>query len=209
MTIIALTAADHVVRARHAAQRPTNPLDTIRYFLDLEKGTRNGGRNPEAMTCATTWTDAKGHVWHTSDCIGFLAWDNGFSRKQPKEVFSTYDGAINCDSLIIDARGDGWQDRKNRKPPRRQMFQEITRPYPGCMIVMPSIYPTGGGRIPGHCGEVVEVPAEWDPKTPQLELVRVIHCSPSNVKRCGQAIGETSGVIWSSRQWGFFELVTK
>jgi hypothetical protein len=208
MTIIARTDAERVDLALEAAVHPKNAADVIRYFLDQEKGTRNGGRNPSALTCATNWTDAAGHVWHTSDCIGFLAWDQGFSRHQPKAIFETYEGSINCDALIIDARGDGWQTAHPMKP-RNQLFREIARPHPGCMIVMPSIYPKGGGRVPGHCGIVVAVPAEWDPATPQLELIGVVHCSPSNVKRTGQAIGRTSGLIWSTRKWGFFELVTK
>lgn len=108
----------------------------------------NGGKDPEAPDPFDRWSKpGSKFVNITADCIGGAAWCGGFDRFQEKRFAHLYGGWINTDSMLMDARGPA------------KCFIELTRPVPGCFIVIASGTP--GHKI-GHIGTVVEVPLEWD-----------------------------------------------
>ena len=167
------------------------------YFLDSEKGMRNGGRDPKAPTCASVWQDGNGKTWHTADCVAFAMHTVGASRNQ-KGRFRTYGGAINTDSMLMDADGP------------RDLFVPLDLPQLGCLIVIPSIYKNGVRLKPGHVGVLVGgVPAEKpDTLVELLAMLEVAHCSPSNRKRGdGRAIAITTAAVFGSRA-RFVDFVT-
>lgn len=141
-----------------------------------------GGRDPKAET---PFTKKEGKLG--SDCVGFTCWCLGHDRYQPS-TFPLYDGWINTDSLMLDARG------------RRTWYTDVATPQPGDVVVFPSIHNNGKRIRMGHIGLVVEVPTgmpagvwsrhdrrEW------LERVRVIDCAGASGRRLrGHAIAETS-----------------
>jgi hypothetical protein len=75
-----------VERARRMAKQKTT------YILGA------GGRDPKASTPLTKRNGALG-----SDCVGFTSWCLQHDRYQP-ETFELYDGWINTDSLMMDAK---------------------------------------------------------------------------------------------------------
>jgi hypothetical protein len=117
-----------VDRARAAATKPAT------YKLGA------GGRSPTAPTPHTIRDGVLG-----SDCVGFTSWCLGHDRYQPK-TFSLYDGWINTDSLMADARG------------KREWYEPIARPVPGDVVVYPSTYKDGVRQRIGHIGLVSFVP---------------------------------------------------
>ncbi len=158
-----------------------------------------GGRSPSAPTPFTIRNGRLG-----SDCIGFTLWCLGLDRYCPK-VFPYYEGWINTDSAIMDARG------------KKAMFEEIDRPELGSMVIFPSIRNKDGKMTRmGHVAIVVEVPAEWPSKTewaslsPRsrtalLKLVKVIDCNASPGRRIlSRAVGlTTAAAMWDKpdRVW--------
>src|SRR5690606_5027030 len=99
-----------------------------------------GGRDPNAESPCTVRDGVLG-----CDCVGFTSWCLGHDRYQPK-TFPLYDGWINTDSLMMDARG------------KQTWYAEIARPEPGDVVVFPSITKNGVRERIGHIGLVVEVP---------------------------------------------------
>ncbi len=145
-----------------------------------------GGRNPSAPTPFTVRDGILG-----SDCIGFVLWCLGLDRYQPK-VFPYYEGWINTDSAIMDAKG------------KRSVFELIDRPELGSMVIYPSLWKAGKMIRMGHVAIVVEVPAEWPSKlewsklaprerTALLKLVKVIDCAGSAARRLlSRAVKQTT-----------------
>lgn len=109
----------------------------------------NGGKDPRAADPFDRWhKPGSDFVNITSDCIGGASWCGGFDRYQPERFAHIYDGWINTDSMLLDAKGVA------------RCFELLDRPTVGCFIVAPTGSP--GHAKCGHIGTVVEVPAEWD-----------------------------------------------
>lgn len=148
--VLPLTQDERVARALYLAgsisgydldsgiRSPISQCPTLSYMLH----TYNGGKDPTAPHPADV-----NLATFTADCIGGAAWVGGFDRYQPIRFAHIYDGWINTDSMIIDARG-----------PMR-CFIKLAAPEPGCFVVCASGSP--GHRI-GHIGTVVEVPPSFD-----------------------------------------------
>jgi hypothetical protein len=172
---------------------------TIWYFLDAEKGTRNGGRDPTARDCATHWKDGNGKPWATTDCTGLVCWALGIPRKLKR--FKQYGGYINTDAAILDA------------DETQSVFVPARRPRRGTVIVMPGKFDENGKRIsPGHWGIITGVlVAEFAQSMMNdasfLRLLRVAHASPRNHGKYHQAVGVTDASLWGSRKWRLLELI--
>ena len=161
-----------IARARVIAAGPS------RYKLGA------GGRNPLAMT---PFTDRDGVLG--CDCVGFTAWCLGHDRYQPK-TFSHYDGWINCDSLMADARGG------------QSWYEQVRKPESGDVVVFPSIVVHGERKRIGHIGLVTFVPANMPDDVYGLSdterrrwllKVGVIDCAGARVRRdSGRAVTETT-----------------
>jgi hypothetical protein len=136
-----------------------------------------GGADPWAITPAAAH-------WKTGivglDCSGYVAYAWGMRRKQDESILAAYGGYISCDSIVIDARGP------------RQIFEPIARPELGALVVYPGVDIDGDGdrdRI-GHVAMIgPALPAEWNERAPDFELLQVAHCSGSNWKRWPSGVG--------------------
>lgn len=185
--IVQLSNDEKAQRAEKLATELYQP--TIWYFLDTEKGIRNGGRDPRAPDCATHWKDGNGVEWATGDCVSLVVWSGGYSRKL--ELFDEYEdeqgrGAINTDSMLLDARRS------------QSVYRKLAQPVRGCVITMPSKRDSNGARLaPGHTGRVVRAGAD-------LASTLVAHCSPRHHAKYKRAIAITSATIFGSREgWSF------
>lgn len=152
-----------------------------------------GGRNPANLMPMTP--DNAGALG--SDCVGFVLWCLGIDRYQPK-LFTYYDGWMNTDSIIDDAKtrvGGG-------------LWKILPKPEAGCLVIFPSLR-DGNGKMTrmGHVAIVTEIPAIWPddvPKWPSktrtelLKLVKVVDCNASLSRRfSGRAIGpNTAAALW-------------
>lgn len=133
------------------------------YYLLRE---HNGGKDPTARSPADHWSFPDHDFTNvTSDCVGGGAWCGGWDRYQPARFGHVpgYDGWINTDSALWDARG-----------PRR-CFVPADRPEPGSHVVCES---GSLNHAIGHWGVVVKYGlAEWDPKVAEcwhaIEVVNV------------------------------------
>jgi hypothetical protein len=169
---LAANRARAVMRSRMIAAAPS------RYKLGA------GGRSPLAPTPFTTRDGVLG-----CDCVGFTAWCLGHDRYQPK-TFSHYDGWINTDSLIADARGG------------RSWYEPTYRPEPGDVVVFPSITRNGERVRIGHIGLVTSVPADMPVDVYALSdterrrwllKVGVIDCAGALSRRLnGKAVAQTT-----------------
>lgn len=150
-----------------------------------------GGRSPWTNSPLTTKDGKLG-----SDCIGFALWATGLDRYQPK-LFTYYDGWMNTDSIIDDAKSGVGGGR----------WKLLSKPQVGCLVIFPSLWKNGKMIRMGHVGLVVEVPGEWPDdfaqwsakeRTNLLKLVKVIDCNASLRRRIsGNAIGQlTAASSW-------------
>ncbi len=202
-TIRPTTVEESIQRARSMiSYMPEPPHDAgsgafpqpIRYRL---KAGYNGGFDPRLVHPASF---SYGRRTPTADCVGFVAWAQGWDRYQSREFDRNkkgaiiYKGWINCDSALRAARS-----------PNPSWFEEIEVPELGCLVVYGSIYlkrkpgDDKRKRKPGHIGIVVDpLPAEWDPEFRECwQELQVVHCSSSNDrKNGGAAIQQTSGWAW-------------
>jgi hypothetical protein len=177
---------DAVARARRIAAKPST------YVLGA------GGRDPQASTPFTKRNGVLG-----SDCVGFTSWCLGHDRFQP-ETFDLYDGWINTDSLMADARG------------ARQWYREVDVPAPGDVVVFPSLH-AGGKRIRiGHIALVVEVPGDmpvgvWtrEDRRAWLSRVKVIDCAGAAARRPYAVKETTAAASWDKPDAMWARLVTK
>jgi hypothetical protein len=147
------TLDEHVRRDRAPSLCPTL------YYLLKE---HNGGKDPTAADPADWWSKpGSSTVNVTCDCIGGASWCGGWDRYQPVRFSHIYDGWINTDSMIMDARG-----------PRR-CFIPLERPEPGRFLVCASGSP---GHQVGHISVCVGYKlAEWEPKARECwEAIQVV-----------------------------------
>ncbi len=183
--VLPLTPVQVVTRALYLAgemtsdaldahvRNPARECPVITYQLK----TYNGGKDPTAPDPADRWLDGPGRRV-TSDCMGGAAWCSGFDRYQSKRFAHIYEGWINTDSMILDAK---WTAK---------CFRALARPEPGSLIVCKSGSP--GHRI-GHVGVVVFVPAEWDPQYLGCwKAIGVVDIAG----RSGRANKRTTGAGW-------------
>lgn len=154
---IPVTVEQAIARARALTELP------IRYVLGA------GGRDPK-VTDPQSEVRRGGRTFRGLDCSGAACYILGFDRYQPE--FEPRGGWVNTDGIIEDARGG------------RQLFEPVDYPEPGCLVVFPGVDLDRDGKRDriGHVAFVVEPPAEWDPSTPQFELLRIIDCAPSNAR---------------------------
>lgn len=122
------------------------------------------------------------------DCWGLAgAWAYKLPRHRPgfnRGAWSTVSDDINCDSAIEDAEH------------RQDLFELAQSPAVGDLLVYPSIRGPDRKRIRiGHVGIITGVPAEWDPATPQYELVEVVQCQAS----IRPAIMRGPGRTWANK----------
>lgn len=172
--VLSFSANDAVSRARSIAQ-----LKSL-YILGA------GGRNPGAETPFTIKKKRLG-----SDCIGFALWCLGLDRYQPVDgkyiEYPFYDGWINTDSMLMDVAKD-------------QVEFEECDPFPGCVVVYPSIWKNGKMVRMGHIGVVVEVPTKGltETKAQWYKRIRVIDCAGAFTRKLkGRAIQERDCTLWN------------
>lgn len=199
--VLELTSDEVVNRLRYLAGKvgskaldpwvhdPTPECATGYYRLNGEHDDLppyNGGKNPTARDPFDRWSKPKStFVNVTSDCIGGMAWANGFDRYQPERFKHIYGGWINTDSMRQDAR------RVVVAGSPRRCFERISRPEPGAMIVFAS--KTGGHDV-GHIGGIVAYNGlEWDPRERDCwRLIDVVDVAG----RKGRANLQTNGLGW-------------
>lgn len=210
--IIDLTPQQVVQRAKSCV------LDRVKYHLKYP----NGGSDPTKPKPYDKLI-IDGAAFDVADCIGFAVWCTGISRHFTgtptipafPDTPSIQGSYINCASIVEESQGF---KRRTGQPdyPGGRFFKRLEKPYPGCLIVFK-------GKKHGHIGVVTSVPAEaplpskmsravitddWLTKDSgnNLSPLRVIHCSPTNEKRLGNAIRETDGSVWRGTDAIFVEL---
>lgn len=112
----------------------------------------NGGKDPTAADPFDRWpfkgADGETHEARTADCIGGAAWAGGFDRYQPDRFkLRGWDGWINTDSMLEDARGHA------------TCFALLPAPVRGCFLVAPTGSP--GFERCGHITTIHTVPADF------------------------------------------------
>jgi hypothetical protein len=156
----------------------------------------NGGKDPNAPYPGEwSW----GYRALTADCIGAVMWAIGTSRFH--EQFGEYGGAMNTDSILLDA---GVHPTKKGHG-RRTFFAPIDRPELAALAVRPGIFDakTGARLRPGHVRLVVDpLPAEFDPAEPSCRRdVHLIDCASTRSKQTGAAIAERTGLSLDGYVW--------
>jgi hypothetical protein len=135
---------------------------------------------------------SKGGVTFGLDCSGFATWCYRLPRTRlpfARGPGSRVADAINTDSIVFDAEN------------ARELFEVVTTPALGDLLVYPGLWQAGSRTSIGHVGIVTGVPAEWDPAAPQYQLLQVTHCSPSSAARkWPTGIKTTDGGIWRDRK---------
>lgn len=160
--IVRVPPDEVVARAMSLCVVPDDPAARIYYLVGA------GGKDPEALTCATRAKDTKRLV---SDCVGLASWAMGWDRYQPERATS-YEGWMNQHSALEETNRPGG------------LFRRLAVPVMGCMATMDNYVNDLGKKRVGHVGIVVSV----SPLT-------IVHCSPSNERRVGQSIAATSRVV--------------
>ena len=191
-TVVPLTPAQIVTRALYLVgakagadldEHVRNPAATCP-AATYKLRTYNGGKDPTAADPFVRWVE-DGVRRVSADCMGGAAWCSGFDRYQPQRFAHIYDGWINTDSALMDARGPA------------KCFEDLGRPEPGCMIVCRS--GSRGHKI-GHVGIVVSVPPEWDQHQPGCwQALGVVDVAG----RSGRANMRTTGRGWFATGAGF------
>lgn len=178
--ILDLSVKERIDRALSQVRAP------IKYHLEYP----NGGTDPGTVQKPGGPCDPDTGL---CDCVGFVAWAQGFDRFQPSE-FPYYDGYINTDSMIDVARGIPQLECPGRAEALDRWFTKLDKPEPGCMIVGHT-YSDDDKQHIGHIGVVIDV-SEY--ATRGLSGITVVHCSPSNYQYSNNesAIWKTSGIIW-------------
>jgi len=192
------TLDEHV---RRGSMSPSDKCPAIYYLLH----DHNGGKDPTASDPADRWStqaeldryarDKKAErpgglaarlpfVNRTCDCVGGAAWCGGWDRFQNQRFAHLYDGWINTDSMILDARGPA------------RCFVSIGRPVSGTYIVCAS---GSLHHAVGHVGVVIGYGlAEWDPLDAEcwraIDVVNV--AAYHDGVEASRANRRTTGVGW-------------
>lgn len=155
----------------------------------------NGGKAPAAPDPADRWTNPGSTFFNrTCDCIGGQAWVGGFDRYQPSRFAHIYDGWINTDSMIMDARGP------------RKCFIAVDVPEPGDFVVCASGTP---GHAIGHIMGATDVPAGFDRKNRAhwLALRGVDVAARRNASGPTRANMPTSAIGWYGTNASFIRSI--
>jgi hypothetical protein len=179
--VLGLTLDQVAARARYLA----SPQCVAGYYrLNGEKDglpPYNGGKDPTAPDPFDRWVKPGGKNTNiTADCIGGAAWCGGFDRYQPERFAHLYDGWINTDSMLMDAKG------------KAKCFVLLDRPTIGAFVVCPTKSP--GHPKAGHIGTIIGVPAEWDPEI--VECWRALRVVDVASRGASRANIETTGAGW-------------
>jgi hypothetical protein len=130
------------------------------------------------------WTTKAG-LWGT-DCAGFAicyAWK--LRRHRPgfnKGSWATVSDDINTDSVFEDATH------------KKELGVIVDTPRPGDLLLYPSVRRNGKRILVGHVSLIEKVPAEWDIRDPQYDLLTVLQSYGPNGRKPG--IRRTDGSIW-------------
>lgn len=183
MTILNLTRDQVVARALahltlvsepHRLSPPDFMPAPVSYRND-DSG-RLGGDDPQAEHCAD-WSF--GYRTLTSDCVGFMAFCAGFSRRQ--KGFRGLNGEwLNTDSIISDAEH------------LMRFFRPVMggeRVLPGDLLVSRSTFALGIRVKDGHCGVIIR------PRPSDAFEHLVVDCSP----RHGRTTAIGTGGPWSTK----------
>jgi len=120
------------------------------------------------------------------DCAGFAinrCWH--IKRHRPefnRGPWATIEDDINCNSAIEDAHH------------KQELFEPLTRPELGALLLYPTIYLKGHPPFIGHVGIVTAVPAEWDPTVSRWAELGIVQCHGPNGRKPG--IVATDGSVW-------------
>lgn len=138
----------------------------------------NGGKDPTAIDPFDRWTkDGGTTINRTADCIGGMVWCGGFDRYQPKRFDHLYDGWINTDSMLMDARGPA------------KCFRLLKQPELGCFVVFAS---GSGGHAIGHIGGVISAPDVWHNDDASWKALRTVDMAA----RSGPGNREGNPAVW-------------
>lgn len=126
-----------------------------------------------------------------SDCAGFaISWCYRLQRHRPGfnvGPWSTAADDINVDSAIQDANHT------------RELFEIVTTPFPGALLLYPTItLPGHPGSWMGHVAIVVSVARckAWDASNPDYSLLDVRQCMGGNGRVPG--VVSSDGAIWAN-----------
>lgn len=134
-----------------------------------------GGQDPTARHPA----DACGRC----DCSGYVAWSLGLPRlmRGDARLRAINGGRLSTAAMVACSADPGW------------ILERVEAPAPGDVVVYARERPGGYG----HCGIVVEVPAEWDRQEADCwRRLRVAHCNGSSSP---DAIVVGAGSMWRRR----------
>lgn len=178
-----------------------------------------GARNPEAPDCYSTKTYGGRRA---VDCSGYISWCLGFDKfvgysvpigpREEDEVW-VYTDTIQQDAILT----NGYFPRHGFSRKFRLLRPGETV-LPGDVVVYDSRYPSGGERIPGHCGIITEVGAGFvrgrtvwhkDKKDsygrPVLNAahkdnwfnnLKIAHATPSHRTKYGNVVAITNAYAW-------------
>ena len=178
-----ISSLDSYVRRPAGAADDTKCQD-IFYLLKEH----NGGKDPTAPDPADRWSrQGETFINRTCDCIGGACWCAGFDRWQPIRFAHVpgYDGWINTDSMIWEARHAG------------RCFAASSEPKPGWFIVCES---GTLHHVIGHIGVIIgyALPS-WDPADHRCwAAIRVVNVAAykTPVGAPGVANQVTTGAGW-------------
>ena len=166
------SAFDAVIRAKGAAERYGCYILGAGDFRPV----KNGESVIDMPWTPGTYTDAHGNKITAlgSDCCGFaISFAYKLVRHRPGfnvGSWATISDDINCNSAIEDADHHG------------ELFERITRPELGALLVYPTVYKDGKQIAIGHVVIVVGISRclEWDATKPDYGLLDVAECCGPN-----------------------------
>lgn len=130
------------------------------------------------------------------DCFGFAACEcYGIPRHRPgfnRGPWATVEDDLNCNSAIEDADHHG------------ELFERVFTPYPGALIMYPTIHLTGHpSPWIGHVKIVVGVSrcVEWDHDRPDWSLLDTVECRGPDGRRPGIVSGSGAGMNGHDMTW--------
>ena len=144
----------------------------------------NGNSNPKSANPWSYWRrPGSNFLNRTADCIGGATWCGGFDRYQP-DIFPFFEGSINCDSMLMDARH------------KQTCFKIVPTPLIGAFMVYDSEDYDGDGQRDrvGHISVIIEIPAEFDPKERACwAAIKAVDVANRGRNRANE---KTTGLVW-------------
>lgn len=190
---MASSASFSRTRGSVAGARPCSPAEAVQRALSLVgKGGRYVlGTGDYLGDDKPPWTTRDG--LSGSDCAGFaISWCYKLPRHRKGYNVGSWASVsddLNCNSAIEDAEH------------ARELFVPADRPQPGDLVTYPTftLLASDGTHktFIGHVGIVTGVSRvlEWDPETPQYELLDIAQCKGPNGR--APAVVATDGSVWA------------